>query len=59
MATRNVALVLFTDGENIIVQVRGKHSRVGEKYGFIGGEIEEGVGCGKPKINYSMSSKSL
>ena len=35
-------MVLFTDGENIIVQVRGKHSRVGEKYGFIGGGIEKG-----------------
>lgn len=42
MPTRNVALALFTDGENIIVQERGKHSKVGEKYGFIGGEIEKG-----------------
>lgn len=42
MNTRNVALVLFTDGKNIIVQERGKHSKVGEEYGFIGGGIEKG-----------------
>lgn len=42
MPTRNVALALFTDGEKVIIQERGKHSKVGEKYGFIGGEIEKG-----------------
>ena len=42
MNTRNVAMVLFTDDESVIVQERGDHSKVGEKYGFIGGEIEEG-----------------
>jgi mutator protein MutT len=42
MSTRNVALILFTDGESIIIQERGDHSKVGEKYGFIGGGIEDG-----------------
>ena len=39
---RNVAIVVFTDGKNVIVQERGAISKVGEKYGFWGGQIEEG-----------------
>ncbi len=39
---RNVAIVLFTDGKDVIVQERGSVSKVGEKYGFWGGQIEEG-----------------
>ena len=39
---RSVAIVVFTDGKNAIVQERGSHSKVGEKYGFWGGQIEEG-----------------
>lgn len=38
--TRNVAIAVFTDGKKVVVQDRKRHSRVGEKYGFWGGEIE-------------------
>lgn len=39
---RNVAIAIFYDKDlNIFVQERGKHSRVGEKYGFWGGRIEK------------------
>ena len=43
MNTRNVAIVVFYDKNfTIAVQERGSHSRVGEKYGFLGGQIEVG-----------------
>lgn len=42
MPVRNVAIVIFYDKDlNILVQERGEHSRVGEKYGFFGGKVEE------------------
>lgn len=42
MKIRNVAIVIFYDEDlNIFVQERGSHSRLGEKYGFFGGQIEE------------------
>ena len=41
--TRNVAIAILIDDDlNILVQERGKHSKVGEKYGFWGGQIEKG-----------------
>jgi len=40
---RNVAIVIFYDKEgNILVQERGSHSKIGEKYGMWGGQIESG-----------------
>lgn len=42
MKERSVVLALFTDGEHVVVQERGRYSKVGEKYGFIGGGMEEG-----------------
>jgi len=43
MNTKNIAIVIFYDEEgNIILQERVSHSKVGEKYGFFGGGIEEG-----------------
>ncbi|MBU4351222.1 NUDIX domain-containing protein [Candidatus Parcubacteria bacterium] len=43
MPERNVAIVIFYDDkENIIFQERGSASKVGEKYGFWGGQIESG-----------------
>lgn len=43
MKVRNVAIVVFYDDDlNILVQERGSHSRLGEKYGFFGGRIKEG-----------------
>ena len=43
MIKRNVALVLFYDNKgNILVQDRREKSRIGEEYGFFGGQIEEG-----------------
>jgi mutator protein MutT len=42
MKERDVALVVFVGGKDVVVQERGKHSKVGEKYGFWGGEIEKG-----------------
>lgn len=42
MNSRNVAIVVFTDGKDVVVQERGSHSKDGEKYGFWGGGIEEG-----------------
>jgi 8-oxo-dGTP diphosphatase len=44
MHTRNVSICVFYDKEtkNIIIQERDKHSKMGEKYGFWGGRIEEG-----------------
>lgn len=43
MKIRNVAIVVFYDDDlNIFVQERGSHSKLGEKYGFFGGQIEEG-----------------
>ena len=43
MPERNVAIVVFYDKEgNIIFQERGSVSKVGEKYGFWGGQREEG-----------------
>lgn len=43
MKVRNVVVAIFYDGDlNIVVQERGAHSRVGEKYGFFGGKIKEG-----------------
>ncbi|MBL7078167.1 NUDIX domain-containing protein [Candidatus Shapirobacteria bacterium] len=43
MKVRSVAIAVFYDNDlNILVQERGEHSRLGEKYGFFGGRIEEG-----------------
>lgn len=42
MKTRNVAVCVFTDGKDVIVQDREGHSRVGERYGFWGGQLKEG-----------------
>lgn len=43
MKVRNVAIAVFYDEDlNILVQERGNHSRLGEKYGFFGGRIREG-----------------
>jgi 8-oxo-dGTP pyrophosphatase MutT (NUDIX family) len=42
MNLRNVAVVVFTDGKDIVVQERGKHSKTGEQFGFWGGGVEEG-----------------
>ena len=42
MKIRKVAIVAFIDDKSVIVQERGGHSKVGEKYGFWGGQIEEG-----------------
>ena len=43
MIKRKVALVLFYDNKgNILVQDRREKSRIGEEYGFFGGQIEEG-----------------
>ena len=43
MPERNVAIVIFYDDkENIIFQERGSASKIGEKYGFWGGQIEPG-----------------
>lgn len=43
MKVRPVAIVIFYDKDlNIIVQERGDHTRLGEKYGFFGGRIKEG-----------------
>lgn len=43
MKIRNVAIVVFVDKTfDVLVQERGSHSKVGEKYGFWGGQIEEG-----------------
>lgn len=41
--TRNVAVAIFYDQNlNLLIQERGNHSRLGEKYGFFGGLIQEG-----------------
>lgn len=38
-----MAIAIFYDDDlNILVQERGDHSRLGEKYGFFGGRIREG-----------------
>ena len=43
MNVRKVAIAIFYDKDlNILVQERGEHSRLGEKYGFFGGRIREG-----------------
>ncbi len=43
MKVRKVSIVIFYDDDlNILVQERGKHSRLGEKYGFFGGKIKKG-----------------
>ena len=40
---REVVIVFFYDKNlNLLVQRRRSHSKVGEKYGFFGGGIEEG-----------------
>ncbi len=42
MKVRNVAIAVFIDEDlNVVVQERGKHSKVGEKYGFWGGQVEK------------------
>lgn len=38
----NKSLVLFCDGDEIVLQKRGSHSKYGEKYGFWGGSIKSG-----------------
>lgn len=43
MKKRNIAIAIFYNKNlDIFVQERGKYSKVGEKYGFWGGKIEEG-----------------
>lgn len=43
MNQRNVSIVVFFDSNNnIYIQDRHSHSKVGEKYGFFGGEIQKG-----------------
>jgi mutator protein MutT len=42
MGSRIVSIVIFQDSENVILQDRGEHSKVGEAYGFFGGGVEEG-----------------
>ncbi|MBU1129993.1 NUDIX domain-containing protein [Patescibacteria group bacterium] len=42
MFPKNIAIVIFHDNKNIILQKRGPHSKVGEKYGFFGGKIKKG-----------------
>ncbi len=43
MPERNVAIVIFYDDkENIVFQERGSASKIGEKYGLWGGQIETG-----------------
>lgn len=43
MPERNVAVVVFWDREgNLVFQKRGSASKIGEKYGFWGGQIETG-----------------
>ena len=43
MKVRNVAGVIFYDKElNLVFQIRGDRSKVGELYGFFGGEIKAG-----------------
>lgn len=43
MPERNVAVVVFHDKEgNLIFQKRGSASKVGEKYGWWGGQAESG-----------------
>lgn len=44
MNSRNVAVVIFTDGKDVVVQERGSYSKIGEKYGFWGGRIEKREG---------------
>ena len=40
---RKVVVVIFYDKNlNLLVEDRSKNSKVGEKYGFFGGGIEEG-----------------
>lgn len=39
---RKVAITVFMTDGVVAVQERGGHSKVGEKYGFFGGEIEKG-----------------
>jgi len=42
MSKRDVSIVIFHDNlGNIIFQERKEHSRVGEKYGFFGGGLED------------------
>ncbi len=42
MSSRKIALVVFYDSDNsIYLQDRKSHSKVGEKYGFFGGQIHE------------------
>jgi len=43
MKERHVSIAFFIDAnENFYMQVRGDHSKRGEKYGFWGGGIEDG-----------------
>jgi len=42
MKSRTVSVVVFTDGKDVIIQERGSHSKVGEKYGLWGGKIAKG-----------------
>lgn len=43
MPERNVAIVIFYDKEgNLVFQERDSASKIGEKYGFWGGQIEPG-----------------
>jgi len=38
---KHIAIVIFHDQKNIILQERGVHAKMGEKYGFWGGGIEK------------------
>lgn len=43
MPERNVAVVVFHDKEgSLVFQKRGSASKIGEKYGFWGGQIKPG-----------------
>ena len=43
MMKRRVSIVLFYDNKgNILLQDRRERSKIGEEYGFFGGQIEEG-----------------
>ena len=70
---REMSLIIFIDkNQNIIGQIRGKHSRVGEKYGFWGGgrqgnetkketlerELKEELGYIPEKYKYWTSYKA-
>ncbi len=42
MAERSVAVAIFHDDKDIVVQIRDKNSKLGAKFGFWGGGVEPG-----------------